>query len=284
MFQNADGFSVHASEVIHVTGTFRRILKSPTELNSTNEPAYSGIVPPNHGFGNPARHPSATHHQRGSGMFTGARNFSVAAASVVNTGKPPPSAETHTGMFSHASNFSLTAAEIINAEGSYEHVDSANIFSTSYAPANTQQVPTHTQYYAQSYESAGTPVYNAGTRIHNGVVVRSPQPITHHLPVVVMANPTPQPVYSGHLHGHPQTYADSPAPYANAPTNNQGYPPASTAPCAAPQSIARRDSDMPDAISAVSVDEVLATATEEATSDQAQDTQALQALLVMVHL
>ncbi|KAJ6551499.1 hypothetical protein B0H19DRAFT_1157927 [Mycena capillaripes] len=253
MFHKADGFSVHASEVAHATGTYRRI-KSPNELNLTNVPASFGA--PNHGSGNPSRHPSATHHQNGgSGMFTGARDFSVAAASVVNTGRPPAWGETRTGMFGHASNFSVTAAEVVHAEGGYERDGSANILSISYAPANTQQVPTphpYTQHYAESYESVGTPVYNSGTRVHNGR--RSIQSATHYAPPPGHNyDPPPQPIYSGgNLYGPPQTYADSADPYANAPTNNQGYPPASTTPYAAPQSIARSHSDTPYANSAAS--------------------------------
>ncbi|KAJ6577891.1 hypothetical protein B0H19DRAFT_1370951 [Mycena capillaripes] len=95
-----------------------------------------------------------------------------------------------------------------------------------------------------------------------GLVVSGPQPITHHLSVIIMILPRnpftvvvtfmpPPDIYRQHwyhflLDSRRQQFSHFPiALYANAPANNQGYPPAITTPYAAPQSIPRSQSDTP---------------------------------------
>ncbi|KAJ6558049.1 hypothetical protein B0H19DRAFT_1261610 [Mycena capillaripes] len=85
MFNHDSRLSIVAAEVTHVGGTFYRF-NSPTEVTFTNASLSSYgsnlavplLSPPPSG----AQHLTGT----GSGMFTGAFNFSVAAAEVLSVG------------------------------------------------------------------------------------------------------------------------------------------------------------------------------------------------------
>ncbi|KAJ7612343.1 hypothetical protein DFH06DRAFT_1484945 [Mycena polygramma] len=82
MFSDANGVAFTAGEVTNTKGTHHRI-NSPTEVRFTsNRPTLLSSFPLD--SLHPIPPPSATHHQMGSGMFTGASRISFAAGSVAN--------------------------------------------------------------------------------------------------------------------------------------------------------------------------------------------------------
>ncbi|KAJ7678272.1 hypothetical protein DFH06DRAFT_570194 [Mycena polygramma] len=259
MFSGSNGFSFTAGEVTNTKGTHQRI-NSPTEVKFTSSgmsfgtfgpPSNSNPYPstqypsnqyPSHQYPSsqypsnqypssqypssqypsnqypphqypsnqyPSAAPSATHHQTGSGMFTGASNFSFAAGSVANNESD------------YVRNGSATRVEM-------------DLTRTSFPVGAPQpQQP--------RFDIAGAGVYN--DRRSSGSVNHQRQ-----LPSRNHDHTSPQPMYSGHLHGAPQSYDDnvyrSPHPKASRGSSGSHDRSASFSSAGA---MARRHSDSPHA-------------------------------------
>ncbi|KAJ6504272.1 hypothetical protein C8R47DRAFT_184145 [Mycena vitilis] len=276
MFNGAAGFSFTAGEVTSTRGTHRRI-NSPTEVKFTGGSMSFGAVGPPSTY--PSKpHPSNPHpsnpyqsnpypsNQYPQNQYPGPQNQypqnqypqkqyspNQYPQNQCPSNQYPSAAPSTThhqtgisnGMFTGASNFTFAAGSVANNESNYERNGSATRVEMDLSlPAGAPQPQ---QYAEPRFDTAAAGVYN--DHRSPGSVYQRQLPGRNH------DHTPPQPMYSGLLHGTPQSYDDnvyrSPHPKASRGSSGLHDRSESFSPAGA---IARRHSDSPHANNPVPVE------------------------------